>query len=65
MAKDSPLVILDDDVSRSSVFLKIVSPSRNNTTQFYSDRVQVSRPAFENLNQKLIDKLFLHRINEV
>jgi len=65
MAKDSPLVILDKEGSRNSVVLKIVSPSRNNTTQFYLDRVQVSGPAFEDLNQKLIDKLLLHRINEV
>jgi hypothetical protein len=65
MTKDSPLVILDKEVSRNSDVLTIVSPSRNSTTQFYSERVQVSQPAIENLNQKLIDKLRLHRINPV
>jgi len=65
MAKDSPLVILDEEGSRNSVVLTIVSPSRNSTTQFYAERVQISRPAIEDLNKKLTEKLRLNRVDPV
>lgn len=57
--------LISEEPSTELTVLKIASASRNTSTQLYPDRVQISRNQLEDLHNKLLRKLELHRILDV
>ena len=62
MSNKFQVSVLAGDADRNVAVLRIASATSNSITQFYPTRIQVSGVSLGDLNQKLSDKLRLHRI---
>ncbi len=65
MKKAAPLVVFDSVDEKNALVLTIASPAKNSVTEIYSERVQISLSAIEDLNRKLLEKLYSHRVTHV
>ena len=57
--------VVSEEPSRDLRVLRIASASKNSVTQSYGERAQVSLESIKDLHKKIVEKLRLHRIDEV
>lgn len=65
MTKNPSLVVFDREEEQNSLVLTIASPARNTETQVYPARVQINIRAIEDLHNKVLSKLRMHRVAQV
>lgn len=65
MNSDKNLLVSSTEEAKNLTVLRISSVAKNNSTEFFSERVQVSQNSIFDLNRKILEKLNLHKIRDV